>query len=71
MATTTESEMMSQCCGAEGKFDFEKMKAFMERCGKTDFTRDQIEEMKKLCCDHGEMCDKMMHFMKSCGCSCE
>jgi hypothetical protein len=26
-------EMMKQCCGAEGKPDFEKMKKFMESCG--------------------------------------
>jgi hypothetical protein len=71
MTTTTDSDMMSQCCGGEGKFDFDKMKAFMERCGKKAFTTGEIEEMKQICCDHAAFCDKMMQFMKSCGCGCD
>ena len=26
-------EMMRECCGPEGKPDFEKMKKFIEKCG--------------------------------------
>ena len=33
-------EMMKQCCSAEGKPDFEKMKKFMESCGKIQFGED-------------------------------
>jgi hypothetical protein len=70
MATTIESEMMSQCCGAEGKFDVEKMKAFMQRFGKMEFTDDQIAKMKELCREQGDICDEMVKFMRGCGCSC-
>lgn len=70
MTTTTESEMMSQCCGADGTFDFEHMRAFMGRCGKVEFTDAEIAAMRRFCSDHREMCEKMKLFMKSCGCTC-
>ena len=62
-------EMMKQCCGAEGKPDFEKMKQFMEHCGKQDFSDDHIAMMKQFCDQQG-LPDKakMMQMMESCGC---
>ena len=35
-------EMMKACCGLEGKPDFEKMKAFMESCGKAQFGEEEV-----------------------------
>jgi hypothetical protein len=33
------SEMMKQCCGDDGMPDFEKMKQFMEQCGKRNLAK--------------------------------
>ena len=62
-------EMMKQCCGPEGKPDFEKMKKFMEKCGMTDFGEDHIRMMKE-CCARKGMPDvaKMKEMMAKCGC---
>ncbi len=62
-------EMMKQCCGAEGKPDFDKMKQFMEHCGKQEFSDNEIAMMKQ-CCSQEGMPDmaKMKQMMESCGC---
>ena len=62
-------EMMKQCCGDEGKPDFEKMKKFMEQCGKHEFSADEVNMMEGFCCQEG-MPDmaKMMDLMGKCGC---
>jgi len=62
-------EMMKQCCGAEGKPDFDKMKHFMEHCGKQEFNDDEIAMMKQFCSQDG-MPDmaKMKDLMEKCGC---
>ncbi len=62
-------EMMKQCCGSEGKPDFEKMKKFMEKCGKMELGEEEIRMMKK-CCAHEGMPDvkKMKELMEKCGC---
>ena len=62
-------EMMKQCCGPEGRPDFEKMKEFMERCGKTQFGEEEIRMMKE-CCGQKGMPDfeKMKQMMEKCGC---
>lgn len=63
------SDMMKQCCGAEGKPDFDKMKQFMEHCGKLDFGDDEKDMMEKFCSQEG-MPDmaKMKELMEKCGC---
>jgi len=63
------NEMMKQCCGENGKPDFEKMKQFMEGCGAKNFGDEQIAMMKEFCCQEG-MPDmtKMMELMEKCGC---
>jgi hypothetical protein len=35
-------EMMKQCCTEDGKPGFEKMKHFMEHCGKQQFSEDEL-----------------------------
>ena len=63
------NEMMKQCCGGDGKPDFDKMKQFMEQCGKVDFSDADLEVMQQ-CCKQAGMPDmaKMMQMMESCGC---
>lgn len=39
-------DMMKQCCGTNGKPDFDHMKEFMGQCGKGEFTDDDFEMMK-------------------------
>jgi len=62
-------EMMKQCCGPEGKPDFEKMKQFMESCGKKQFGEEEIRMIKE-CCGKEGMPDveKMKELMGKCGC---
>ena len=62
-------EMMKECCGSEGKPDFEKMKKFMEKCGKSQFSEDDVRMMKACCAEEG-MPDvgRMKELMKKCGC---
>ena len=62
-------EMIKQCCGATGKPDFEKMKQFMEHCGKQEFSDDEVAMMKQFCSQEG-MPDmaKMKELMEKCGC---
>lgn len=62
-------EMMQQCCGAEGKPDFGKMKQFMEHYGKQEFSDDQIKMMKQFCGQESmPNMEKMKQMMESCGC---
>ena len=39
------NEMMAECCGDTGKPDFNKMKTFMEKCGKQDFSGEELAMM--------------------------
>ena len=62
-------EMMKQCCGEGGNPDFEKMKQFMEKCGKEQFSEEQIAMMKRFCGEKGMPdFEKMKQFMEHCGC---
>lgn len=62
-------EMMKQCCGADGKPDFEKMMQFMTKCGKQQFSDNELAMMKRFCAQEG-MPDmaKMKEMMSKCGC---
>ena len=63
------NEMMQQCCGSNGKPDVDMMKKFMERCGKEEFSEEQIGMMKGFCGQEGKPDKaKMMEFMETCGC---
>ncbi len=62
-------EMMKQCCGPEGKPDFERMKKFMEECRKMQFGEDEIAMLKECCAQEGMPdVEKMKELMKKCGC---
>lgn len=62
-------EMMKQCCTDEGKPDFEKMKQFMEHCGKQQFSEDEFAMMKQFCAQEAMPdVDKMKQMMEKCGC---
>jgi len=63
------NEMMEQCCGADGKPNVDMMKQFMSRCGKSDFSDNEMEMMKQFCCGEG-MPDmsRMKAMMESFGC---
>ena len=63
-------DMMKQCCGQDGKPNFEKMKHFMENCGKEQFSDDDTQMMKQFC-GSGGMPDpeKMKELMEKCGCN--
>lgn len=62
-------DMMKQCCGEDGAPDFEKMKQFMEQCGKEEFSEDQIKMMKQFCSEKVmPMMQEMMEMMEKCGC---
>ena len=62
-------DMMKECCGPEGKPDFEKMKKFMEKCGKTQFGEEEIRMMKECCGKEGmPNVEKMKELMGKCGC---
>ena len=62
-------DMLKQCCGENGMPDFEKMKQFMEQCGKEGFSEEHIAMMKQFCAGK-EMPDieKMKEIMEKCGC---
>ena len=63
------NEMMEQCCGRDRKPDLDKMKQFMEHCGKEEFSEEQIATMKGFCGQEGKPdATKMMEFMEKCGC---
>ncbi len=62
-------EIMTKCCGPEGKPNFEKMKEFMEECGKTQFGEDEIRMMKECCAQEGmPNVEKLKGLMEKCGC---
>lgn len=62
-------DMMKECCGEDGTPDFEKMKRFMEKCGKTEFGDDEIKMMQQFCSQDVEPdAEKMMQLMEKCGC---
>jgi len=62
------NEMMEQCCGGDGKPDFDMMKQFMERCGKEEFSEEQFAMMKEFCGQEGKPdTAKMKQMMESCG----
>jgi len=46
------TQMMKECCGQDGMPDFEKMKSFMEKCGKREFTDDEIKMMRQFCAQY-------------------
>ena len=43
------SQMMKQCCGEDGLPDMEKMKGYMQMCGKSEFSDDELAMMKRFC----------------------
>ncbi len=63
------AEMMKQCCGEGGMPDFEKMKQFMESCGKKEFSEAETKMMEQ-CCGKEGMPDpkEMKALMEKCGC---
>ena len=62
-------DMMKQCCGEGGRPDFEKMKQFMESCGKKDFGQAELEMMKQFCGKEGKPDpQKMKAMMEKCDC---
>ncbi len=63
------NEMMKQCCGEEGMPNLEKMKEFMEKCGKTEFSQAEVDKMKQFCDQQGMPdFEKMKELMESCRC---
>ena len=63
------NEMMEQCCGGDGKPDFDMMKQFMEHCGKSEFSDADQQTMKKFCGQEGKPdMAKMKQVMELCGC---
>ncbi len=63
------NEMMEQCCGGDGKPDFDMMKQFMEHCGKEEVSEEQIAMMRGFCDQEGKPdMTKMMELMEKCGC---
>ena len=65
------NEMMEQCCGDDGNPDFDMMKQFMERCGKEEFSDEQIAMMKQFCGPEGKPDAKQMkQLFEDCECCC-
>lgn len=63
------SQMMKQCCGEDGLPDMEKIKSFMQMCGKSEFSDDELAMMKQFCGQGAKPdAEKMMQLMKKCGC---
>ena len=63
------SEMMKQCCGTDGKPDFDKMKQFMAGCGKQEFGGKEIGMMKQFCGQEAmPNMEKMKELMEKFGC---
>ncbi|MDH3236685.1 MAG: hypothetical protein OEQ29_24475 [Alphaproteobacteria bacterium] len=62
-------EMMKQCCGAGGMPDAQKMKQFMESCGKKEFGEAEMKMIEQ-CCGKEGMPDpkEMQALMEKCGC---
>lgn len=63
------SEMMKQCCGADGMPNFEKMMQFMEQCGTKNLSEEHIAMMKQFCAGRDiPDFEKMKAMMEKCGC---
>lgn len=63
------SQMMKECCGEDGRPEFEKMKGFMKKCGKTEFTDEEIKMMQQFCGQTGRPDpQKMQQLMEKCHC---
>jgi hypothetical protein len=61
--------MMKECCGPEGRPDFERMKKFMEKFGKMQFGEEEIRMMKECCAQEGVLdIEKMKELMEKCRC---
>ena len=73
-------EMMNQCCTDDSKPDLNKMKAFMEKCGKQDFSEEELAMMCQTprfflenhsCGPEGRPDAKQMkQLFGNCGCCC-
>lgn len=62
-------DMMKECCGEDGMPEFDKMKTFMAKCGKTEFTEGELKMMQQFCDSSGKPdAEKMKQFMENCGC---
>ena len=74
-------EMMNQCCEDNNKPDLNKMKAFLEKSGKQDFSEEELAFMcqtirfffeNNFCGPGGRSDDKQMkQLLGNCGCCCE
>ncbi len=63
------NEMMAECCDDDGKLDLNKMKGFMEKCGKQDFSAEELTMMKQFCGPEGKPdTEQMKQLMENCGC---
>jgi hypothetical protein len=53
----------------DGRPDINKIKAFMEQCGKQDFDEEKFTVMEQFCDPEGKPDAKQMkQFMENCGC---
>lgn len=69
MMSEMMSRMMKECCGKDGMSDFEKMKDFMQMCGKSEFSDDETKMMRQFCSESGKPdAEKMKQLMEKCGC---
>lgn len=65
-------DMMEQCCGTNGKPDFDHMTEFMGQCGKGEFTDDDFDMMKAFCTQEGQPDpEQMKQLFEKCGCQFE
>jgi hypothetical protein len=63
------NEIMAECCGDDGKLDLNKIKAFMEKCGKQDFNEGDFAMMKQFCPPEGTLDPRQLkQFMENRGC---
>ncbi len=72
------NKIVAECCGDDGKPDLNKMKVFMEKCGKQDFSEEELAMMCKttrfflenhFCGPEGRPdAKKMKQFMENRGC---
>jgi hypothetical protein len=63
------NETMDQCCCKDGKADIAMMKQFMEHCGKSEFSDDDLHMMKEFGgCEGKPDIAKMTQMMELFGC---
>jgi hypothetical protein len=63
-------DMMKQCCGEDGKPNFEKMQQFMKSCGKEQFSDDEMKMMKQFCgSERMPDPEKVKTLMEKCRCN--